>query len=209
MREWMWRMSHIRRVAPLNDRFSQTFRRKIAFLSESGLHQTAVFAPTAALHPRVTLCKSAERGMITVECHAGVLIELRFDGTPTLDDVARFKSETAALVTELWAQERRRVVLCTDLRATKLFAPEVAGQIIDLMRSDNPRVERNGVLGNESALLTLQVQRLLIEAGSPGRRKIFTELSPLTSWLGEVLVEEERAALLAFLARGSQVPKSV
>jgi hypothetical protein len=137
--------------------------------------------------------------MITVECHSGVLIELRFDGKPTLDDVARFKDETAALVTELWTRRARRVVLCTDLRATNLFAPEVASQIIDLMRGDNPRVDRNGVLGNESALLTLQVQRLLIEAGSPGRRRIFTSPPALAAWLGEVLEDSERARLRAFL----------
>ena len=137
--------------------------------------------------------------MITVESHVGVLIELRFDGTATLDDVARFKAETAAMVTRLWERDHRRVVLCTDLRATQLFAPEVARQIIDLMRGDNPRVDRNGVLGNASALLTLQVQRLLIEAGSPGRRKIFTELPALVDWLDEVLTPGERVRLRAFL----------
>jgi hypothetical protein len=141
--------------------------------------------------------------MITVECHAGVLIELRFDGKPSLDDVARFKAETAALVTRLWARDARRVVLCTDLRATNLFAPEVATQIINLMRGDNPRVDRNGVLGNESALLTLQVQRLLIEAGSPGRRRIFTDSHPLVAWLGDVLDEVERARLGEFLGHTS------
>jgi hypothetical protein len=103
------------------------------------------------------------------------------------------------MVTRLWERDARKVILCTDLRATQLFAPDVASQIIDLMRGDNPRVERNGVLGNESALLTLQVQRLLIEAGSPGRRKIFTELPPLVTWLNEVLVPSERIRLLTFL----------
>ena len=138
--------------------------------------------------------------MITVECHAGALIELRFEGTATLGDVIRFKAETAAMVTRLWVKEGRRVALCTDLRATDLFAPEIANEIIDLMRGDNPRMERNGVLGNESALLTLQVQRLLIEAGSPGRRKMFTSAAPLVAWLGEVLLKDERERLLAFLA---------
>jgi hypothetical protein len=141
--------------------------------------------------------------MITVECHAGVLIELRFDGTPTLEDVERFKTETAALVTQLWTRTGRRVVLCTDLRATRLFAPDIASRIIDLMRGDNPRVDRNGVLGNESALLTLQVQRLLIEAGNPGRRRIFTALGPLAAWLGEALKADERARLGTFLAGSS------
>ena len=146
--------------------------------------------------------------MITVESHAGVLIELRFEGTATVDDVARFKGETAAMVTRLWERDARRVVLCTDLRATQLFAPEVTRLIIDLMRGDNPRVERNGVLGNASALLTLQVQRLLIEAGSPGRRKIFTEHPALVDWLNEVLSPGERARLLVFLGVPGRQPQS-
>jgi hypothetical protein len=97
-------------------------------------------------------------------------------------------------------------VLCTDLRRTQLFAPEVASQIIELMRFDNDRVERNGVLGNGSALLTLQVQRLLIEARSPGRRRIFTEVAPIVSWLTEVLTGEERARLLEFLEPNGRPP---
>jgi hypothetical protein len=144
--------------------------------------------------------------MITVESHAGVLIELRFDGAPTLEDVERFKAETAALVIRLHMETGRRVVLCTDLRRTQLFAPEVATRIIDLMRGDNPRVDRNGVLGNESALLTLQVQRLLIEASSPGRRRIFTDPGLLVSWLEEPLGDDERERLRAFLAAGSPRP---
>jgi hypothetical protein len=139
------------------------------------------------------------RRRITVDCHVGVLIELRFEGPPSLDDVEQFKATTAAIVTEQWARHERRVVLCTDLRGTKLFAPEVASRIIDLMRSDNPRVERNGVLGNESGIFTLQVQRLLIEARSPGRRRVFTEPSVLRAWLDESLQPEESARLRQFL----------
>jgi len=149
-----------------------------------------------------------KRRMITVECHVGVLIELRFEGAPSLDDVERFKAETAAIVTERWARYARRVVLCTDLRATQLFAPDVAGRIIELMRSDNPRVERNGVLGNESAIFTLQVQRLLIEARSPGRRKIFTESNELQAWLDESLTPDESARLRDFLAGIGAAPAS-
>jgi hypothetical protein len=144
--------------------------------------------------------------MITVECHVGVLAELRFEGVPTLDEVTRFKAETAALVVEIGRRTARRVVLCTDLRATRFFAPAVASEIIALMREDNSRIERNGVLGNESALLALQVQRLLIEAGSPGRRRVFTQAAPLASWLGEVLVDGEPARLAAFLGPTSALP---
>jgi hypothetical protein len=140
--------------------------------------------------------------MITVECHVGVLIELRFEGTPSIDDTDRFKAETVALVTERAARCERRVVVCTDLRATQLFAPDVARSIIDLMRADNPRVERNGVLGNESALFTFQVQRLLIEAGNPGRRRIFTMRDAIERWLDESLQPEESTRLRRFLDAG-------
>jgi hypothetical protein len=146
--------------------------------------------------------------MITVECHAGVLIELRFEGMLTLEEVARSKSETVALLTRLAAEHTRRAVICTDLRAIRMFSPEATNEIIDLMRSGNPRIERNAVFGSESALLTLQVQRLLLEAGVLGRRRIFTRLAPLVAWIGEVLLEDERARLLEFLepsqARGTE-----
>lgn len=137
--------------------------------------------------------------MITVECHVGVLVELRFDGPATVAEVDGMTSATSALVTELWTRHSRRVVICTDLRATQLFAPEVADRIIDLMRGDNPKVERNGVLGNASAILTLQVQRLLIEARSPGRRRIFTEQGDLSRWLDEILAADESVRLHQFL----------
>jgi hypothetical protein len=163
-------------------------------------------APEAAAHPesgRVLRSNLApRRRAITVECRVGVLIELHFEARPSLDDVERFKAETAALVTERWVRSGRRVVLCTDLRSAQLFAPDVASRIIDLMRSDNPRVERNGVLGNESAIFTLQVQRLLIEARSPGRRRLFTQQGALQAWLDESLQPDESARLQQFLDAG-------
>jgi hypothetical protein len=138
--------------------------------------------------------------MITVECHVGVLLELRFEGAASLDDVERFKTETTTLVTERFEDCGRRVVLCTDLRATRLLAPEVARRIIEMMRFDNPRVDRNGVLGNESAIFTLQIQRMLLEAGSPGRRRLFTETIGLQAWLSESLEPEESLRLRQFVA---------
>lgn len=190
-------MSDIGREAPLNGRSARTFRKKMKNRPLPPPPRQRGRGLGSGTH--VLGSTRAERSMITVECHSGVLIELRFDGAPTLDDVERFKTETAALVTRLSAEHGRRVTLCTDLRRTELFAPEVASRIIDLMRGDNPRVDRNGVLGSESALLTLQVQRLLIEAGSPGRRRIFTNPGTLIAWLDDALIEDERSRLRSFL----------
>ncbi len=193
-------MSDIGLETPLNDRSRDPFRRKVRNRSSALrlVHSASGLRPDP--EPVLPSNLVPRRLMITVECHVGVLIELRFEGTPSLDDVERFKAETAALVTERWTLHARRVVLCTDLRATQLFAPEVANRIIDLMRSDNPRVERNGVLGNESGIFTLQVQRLLIEARSPGRRRIFTDANELQAWLSESLAPDESTRLRDFLA---------
>src|SRR5580700_5384412 len=121
--------------------------------------------------------------MITVQCHVGTLIELSFRGSPTLAEVDAFKAETAVLVARVAADTGKRVVLCTDLRETELFAPETTERIIDLMRKENPRVAKNGVLGNEGDLLTLQCERMLIEATKPGGRKVFTRADRLCDWL--------------------------
>jgi hypothetical protein len=193
-------MSDTVRTRALNDLSTDPFRNKVRNRTTA----LRLVQPARASHgaPECVVPSShaQRRRMITVECHVGVLIELRFEGTPSLDDVERFKAETATLVSEWSALCARRVVLCTDLRATQLFAPDVASRIIDLMRSDNPRIERNGVLGNESAIFTLQVQRLLIEARSPGRRRIFTDTAGLEAWLAESLTPDESVRLRQFLA---------
>jgi hypothetical protein len=137
--------------------------------------------------------------MITAQCHVGILLELHFQGSPTLDEVDAFKAETGALVARVAAETGKRVVLCTDLRDTELFAPETTERIIDLMRKENPRVARNGVLGNEGDLLTLQCERMLIEATKPGGRKVFTRPDRLCDWLDPLLTDAERARLRDFL----------
>ena len=136
----------------------------------------------------------------------GVLIELRFDAcTPNGEEVARFRAETTALVVRLWERDARRIVLCTDSCAEPMCSRRKSGSRDHRrwMRTDNPRVERNGVLGSEDALLTLQVQRLLVEAGGQDRRKVFTRATALLTWLSEVLEEPERARLGVFLDEGS------
>jgi hypothetical protein len=92
-----------------------------------------------------------------------------------------------------------RVVLCTDLTGARTFAPETAERWVQVMRSDNPRLERSAILVGESARVSLQIERMVREAQHPGRRT-FRDVAELSQWLAPVLDEAERAALERFLA---------
>ena len=127
----------------------------------------------------------------------GRLVEVRFEGNPTLPDVLAFNAQCRACVAAC-AAKGKRAALCTDLRGTQLFQPEVSDELLALMRSDNPQLERNAFLSS-SALLTLQVQRLVNEAARPGRRRVFAEVLPMLQWLDEILDLGESARARMFL----------
>jgi len=138
--------------------------------------------------------------MIRVESTIGALVELRFAGSISLDEVTAFMRDTATLVKRAVKHEKRRAVICTDLRSCGILAPEVSEKILTFMRFDAPNVERNAFLGNESALVTLQLQRVISEAGERSRRRMFKQARPLIDWLGEVATEVELARARAFLS---------
>ena len=139
--------------------------------------------------------------MLTAASHVGRLIELRLSGTPTLEDAERFERDAHACITRAVRQMKRAVIVCSDLRATHLFRPEVTDRLIHTMRGANPDLERNGMLGNGSALLTLQLARFIKEASGPDdRRRIFTQTAQLLDFLDELLTEAERARVRRFLA---------
>jgi hypothetical protein len=139
--------------------------------------------------------------MLTAAWNVGRLIELRFSGSPTLEDVAQFERDSHACVVSCVARTNQPVVVSTDIRATQLFRPPVTDRLIQTMRGNNRMVERNGMLGNGSALMALQIVRLTNEAAGDHRRRIFEELEPLLDWLAASLTAEEQAGVRHFLAR--------
>jgi hypothetical protein len=95
----------------------------------------------------------------------------------------------------------RRIVTCVDLSESHTLSASVSDRLTQLMRGDNPRIERSGFLINrESATLGLQVERMLREANNPSRRT-FHAASDLIQWLDEVLSSQELAALREFLSK--------
>ncbi len=141
--------------------------------------------------------------LLTITRNVGRLVEARFSGNPTEVDVARWRKEADACLRACIAQTGKPAVCCTDMRASGLFRPAVADDLTAMMRSDNAAVYRNALLGTGGAIFTMQLQRLLREAGSEQRR-IFTESGILVAWLDEVLTPAERVRLREFIVAGDR-----
>lgn len=138
--------------------------------------------------------------MLTAQCHEGRLVELRLSGTPTLEDALNFKRDAHSCIAQVVRDTKRKIVVCSDLRASHLFRPEVTEELINTMKGANPHLERNGMLGSGSALLSLQLSRFINEAKAhDDRRRIFTQPELVFHFLDEVLAPGERRRLRDFI----------
>jgi len=97
------------------------------------------------------------------------------------------------------AQAGPKAVICSDWRLIDIFAPSVADAILDMLNVTNHHVLRGGILLNvEKATFNLQVERVLRDAGNPGR-KCFRDKDNLLQWLGESLEPAEIEAARHFM----------
>lgn len=98
-----------------------------------------------------------------------------------------------------------RYVIAADWRSVGMMSPETAARAKEMLSRSNPRVVRSSILTlPDRSLANLQVMRLVREAESEHRRH-FTSAVEQHRWLSEVLTEEERTRLAAFLDLGSAV----
>lgn len=88
-------------------------------------------------------------------------------------------------------------VVFADLEQATILPPEWIDRVVELLRSDNGRIERNGMLLGESAVFTMQVERMVRQAGNPAR-KAFRDMPGLESWILPVLTPEERERFRQF-----------
>ena len=134
--------------------------------------------------------------MLTVENRVGRLIELRGSGPMLAEDAESGARELVKVLLKI----EGKAVGCVDLRRSGLLRPEGAARFIEIMKRDNPKIERNAfILLEAKATLSLQIERLIREAGSPSRR-LFHSAVEAQRWLNESLhLAVERARLAAFL----------
>jgi hypothetical protein len=90
-------------------------------------------------------------------------------------------------------------VICVDLTEARTLSVATAETFVALMKADNAKLERSALLlGDRSATLLWQMERMVREAGSPVRRT-FRDRQALCDWLLPSLTSDESTALEAFL----------
>jgi hypothetical protein len=132
--------------------------------------------------------------MFTIENHVGRLIELRMTSGMTLEELSGFHDA----VTRVVGSQTGPVVVCTDLLSTRVFPQPVTDRLTAIIRQESPRVDRNAFFVGEGAVFSMQIERIIREAGASNRRA-FRASAELVAWLGEVLNINERRRLSEFL----------
>lgn len=136
--------------------------------------------------------------MHTVANRVGRLVEVTLASPVTLEEAEQFARENIALMETIPG----KFVGVTDLLGAHVVPQDVADRIIRLLSANAGRVERSAMLIGDSALLALQVERLLRSANQPNRRA-FRDPAELAAWLNEVLNVQEQAELQQFLRKAT------
>ena len=135
--------------------------------------------------------------MYTIDNRVGRLIEIRVESPVTEEELSQFHDKIAKLIKPIKGQ----VASCTDLAGATVFLQPVAARWIEIIKQENPIVERNAILVGAGAVFSMQVERIIRQAGFK-TRKAFLVPTELTAWLGEILTVRERARLDQFLQEG-------
>lgn len=135
--------------------------------------------------------------MYTIENRVGRLIELRVESPVTEEELQQFHDRTAKVIKPI----KGMLATCTDLVGATVFLQPVAARWIEIIKQESPIVERNALLVGEGAVFSMQVERIIRQAGFKNR-KAFLSPAPLIAWLGEILTARERARLDQFLQDG-------
>jgi hypothetical protein len=139
----------------------------------------------------------------TLERRVGRFVEIAFTGALTLEDAQQLRTRLWTMLSSIDG----RAVVWADLRRTELFTAEVAAKLLEMLKVDNPKVERSAYPVGAKATFALQVERIVAEAaavaGRIATRRTFRDLRAAAEWLREVLVDPaERARLAALVEAG-------
>jgi hypothetical protein len=135
--------------------------------------------------------------MYTIENRVGRLIELRVESPVTEEELHRFHD----MITKVTKPIKGQLATVTDLAGATVFLHPGAARWIEIIKQENPIVERNALLVGEGAVFSMQVERIIRQAGFKNR-KAFLVPTALVAWLGEILTARERTRLEQFLQDG-------
>lgn len=137
--------------------------------------------------------------MYTIESRVGRFVEIRVESPVSEEELQQFHDILAKVIKPIKGQ----CVYCTDLAGATVFTQPVASRWIEIIKQESPTVERNAVLVGEGAVFSMQVERIIRQAGYKNRKAFFSAMT-LTAWLGEVLTVRERTRLESFLHEGAE-----
>jgi hypothetical protein len=132
--------------------------------------------------------------MFSAEVRVGRLLEVRLVSPVTLEDIDQCQKRLDELF-----DRHGEVVLVADYTRATVFSQEVAARLLDVFKRGKGRVARSAALVSQGAVFSLQVERLIAQAGNPIRRS-FHEPFELKAFLGSALKHEEHIRLVQFLA---------
>lgn len=133
--------------------------------------------------------------MFAIENYEGRLIEARLASPFTAIEVEACIARIRALILAI----TQKVVFCVDTTGVAVLPPDAADKFLAMMRADNPRIERTVyLLPPQSAIVGLQIERLIRDAKNPARRT-YRDIAAAEAWLNEVLSPREQERLKQFL----------
>ena len=137
--------------------------------------------------------------MYTIDNRVGRLVELRVESPVTEEELTHFHDTLAKVCKPIQGQ----IAICTDLAGATVFTQPVTQRWTAIIKQESPIVERNAVLVGEGAVFSMQVERIIRQAGHPNR-KAFLSPTDLVAWLGEILTVRERTRLESYLREGAE-----
>jgi len=141
--------------------------------------------------------------MYSVGNHAGRLIEVKLASPLTLEEVQQFTQKHLAVMAKIPV----KYIGAVNLLDAHVFPPAVAEGLTKLLTAAASHVERSAYLIGESAIFSLQVERVIRESNSPHRRA-FRNGEELLAWMSEILTPAERIELERFIREAMlQAPK--
>lgn len=125
----------------------------------------------------------------------GKLVLIHVTSLGSVEEVGSFQSEVMHFVNDVGG----KAIVVVDLRTPRVFAPDVATALEEMLKRANPRIQRSAVvLAKEHAVFSLQLERLIREARNPARRT-FRSGADAAEWLRECLNAREADQLEEFL----------
>ena len=132
--------------------------------------------------------------MFTVDVKVGRLLEIRLVAPVTMQDLQGLGQRLG----ELFQKHPGKLVSAANAARAAAVPADVAARVVEVFKADNPRIERSGILVSDSAIFSLQIERLVAAAEHPARR-CFHDAFELKVFLGSLLNRDEHARLAQFL----------